>query len=234
MFRKLALYIGTLGVLAFGVGGAVGATIPTNSASAACGQFLTFPAWYRGLETDSNCSGVKGPKDLGGDENKQISTYIWTIVLNVIEIAVQVVGYLAIFYIIYGGFRYITSAGAPEAHAAAMKTILHAVIGLVIAISAIAIVRLIARFILGTPDSETGVLVNTPGDVLTAVLNTAYFIAGAVAVVVIIISGFNFVTSSGNAQKVAKARTGILYAVIGLVVIIFASVITSFIQGRFS
>lgn len=172
---------------------------------------------------------MMSPNEVGG-----ISTYIWTIVLNIIEIAVQVVGYLAIFYIIYGGFRYITSAGAPEAHAAAMKSILNAVIGLAIAISAIAIVRLMARFILGNASSETGVLVNTPAEILNAVLNTAYFIAGAVAVVVIIVSGFNFVTSSGNAQKVAKARMGILYAVIGLVVIIFASVITSFIQGRFS
>jgi Type IV secretion system pilin len=228
MFRKLAVYIGTLGILAFGVGGAVGATIPTSSASAACGQFLTFPAWYRGL-SKNDCNEMMSPNEVGG-----ISTYIWTIVLNIIEIAVQVVGYLAIFYIIYGGFRYITSAGAPEAHAAAMKSILNAVIGLAIAISAIAIVRLMARFILGNASSETGVLVNTPAEILNAVLNTAYFIAGAVAVVVIIVSGFNFVTSSGNAQKVAKARMGILYAVIGLVVIIFASVITSFIQGRFS
>lgn len=228
MFRKVALYLGTLTVLAFGVGGVVGATIPTSSAGAACGQFLTFPAWYRGL-SKNDCKDMMSPDDVGG-----ISTYIWTIVLNVIEIAVQVVGYLAIFYIIYGGFRYITSAGAPEAHAAAMKTILNAVIGLAVAICSIAIVRLMAQVILGTPDSETGVYVNSPADILTAVLNTAYFIAGAVAVIVIIISGFNFVTSSGNAQKVAKARMGILYAAIGLVVIIFASVITSFIQGRFS
>lgn len=228
MFRKVALYLGTLTVLAFGVGGVVGATIPTSSAGAACGQFLTFPAWYRGL-SKNDCKDMMSPDDVGG-----ISTYIWTIVLNVIEIAVQVVGYLAIFYIIYGGFRYITSAGAPEAHAAAMKTILNAVIGLAIAICSIAIVRLMAQVILGTPDSETGVYVNSPADILTAVLNTAYFIAGAVAVIVIIISGFNFVTSSGNAQRVAKARMGILYAAIGLVVIIFASVITSFIQGRFS
>ena len=228
MFRKVALYLGTLTVLAFGVGGVVGATIPTSSAGAACGQFLTFPAWYRGL-SKNDCKDMMSPNDVGG-----ISPYIWTIVLNVIEIAVQVVGYLAIYYIIYGGIRYITSAGAPEAHAAAMKTILNAVIGLAIAICSIAIVRLMAQVILGTPDSETGVYVNSPADILTAVLNTAYFIAGAVAVIVIIISGFNFVTSSGNAQKVAKARMGILYAAIGLVVIIFASVITSFIQGRFS
>jgi len=64
-------------------------------------------------------------------------------------------------------------------------------------------------------------------------LNIAYFVAGIVAVIVIVISGFTFVTSGGNAEAVGKAKNAILYSVIGLVVIATAFVITQFVVGRF-
>ena len=72
------------------------------------------------------------------------------------------------------------------------------------------------------------------GEVVTAgILNTFYFIAGFVAVIVIIIAGFTFVVGGGNPASVAKAKNAILYSVIGLVVIIFAFAITQFVLGRF-
>jgi hypothetical protein len=48
----------------------------------------------------------------------------------------------------------------------------------------------------------------------------------------IIIAGLSYVTSSGDSGKVVKAKNTILYAVIGLAVIIFAFAITSFISSR--
>lgn len=68
---------------------------------------------------------------------------------------------------------------------------------------------------------------------LTNVLNTSYFWAGIVCVVIIVIAGFFYVTSNGNATNVKKAKDAILGAVIGLVVIILAFTITQFIVGRF-
>jgi hypothetical protein len=44
-------------------------------------------------------------------------------------------------------------------------------------------------------------------------------IGGVVAIIIIIIAGLQFATSGGDPQKVASARTAILGAVIGLVVI---------------
>lgn len=54
-------------------------------------------------------------------------------------------------------------------------------------------------------------------------------IAGIAAVIVIIISGFQFVTAGGDAQKVARARGILLGAVIGLAIIIIAQGIISFV-----
>ncbi len=64
-------------------------------------------------------------------------------------------------------------------------------------------------------------------------LGIVYWIAGVVAVIVIIVAGFVYTTSSGDQARVTKAKNAILYSVVGLVVIALAFVITQFVIGRF-
>jgi hypothetical protein len=71
------------------------------------------------------------------------------IVLNVLQAALVVVAYVAIFFIIKGGFMYITSAGSSDGMANAKKTITNAIIGLIICIAAASIVNAIAGLIKG-------------------------------------------------------------------------------------
>ena len=119
-------------------GGATLSVAVPQTAFAACNDtLLTFPAWFKGL-TDGNCE-IKSPNDAGG-----MSTFIWTIILNVIETMLQLVGYIAVGFIIRGGFKYITSNGDPGEMAKAKKIIMDAIIGLVISIMSVAAVNLIA------------------------------------------------------------------------------------------
>lgn len=119
-------------------GGATLSMAAPQTAFAACNDtMLTFPAWFKGL-TDGNCN-IKSPKDAGG-----LSTFIWTIILNIVEIMLQLIGYLAAGFIIRGGFKYMTSIGDPGEMAKAKKIIMDAVIGLIISILSVAIVNLIA------------------------------------------------------------------------------------------
>jgi hypothetical protein len=67
---------------------------------------------------------------------------------------------------------------------------------------------------------------------LQSILTTTYFWAGIVCVLVIIVAGFFYVTSAGNAATIKKAKDAILGAVIGLVVIMMAFAITAFVIGR--
>jgi hypothetical protein len=68
---------------------------------------------------------------------------------------------------------------------------------------------------------------------ITNGLNTAYYIIGAIAVIMIIIAGFTMVTSAGEADAIKKAKHTITYSVIGLIFVILAFVITYFITGTF-
>jgi hypothetical protein len=73
---------------------------------------------------------------------------------------------------------------------------------------------------------------NAKTDNLTLILNFVFGILGAISFLIITIAGVQFVASSGDPQKVAKARATILYALVGLTVAIFAAVIVNFVIGK--
>ena len=101
-------------------------------------NFLGMPAWYRGLQDPGDCSSIK---------ETDIQTMILTIALNILQAAMVIVAYVAVGFIIKGGYMYMVSTGSPDAMAKAKNTIRDALIGLVIAISAAAIVDMVAGVI---------------------------------------------------------------------------------------
>ena len=64
---------------------------------------------------------------------------------------------------------------------------------------------------------------------ITGILNGVIGVLGLVCVVVMIIGGVNYMTSSGDAGKVKKAKDTILYGLIGLVVCVLAFAIVNFV-----
>jgi hypothetical protein len=52
--------------------------------------------------------------------------------LDLINFVLAIVGIIAVAVLIYGGFRYITSIGNEEAVAEAKKTLIYAIVGLVV------------------------------------------------------------------------------------------------------
>jgi hypothetical protein len=64
--------------------------------------------------------------------------------------------------------------------------------------------------------------------VLETIVQIISFLAGAIAVVMIVLAGFKFITSGGDANKVASARNSLIYALIGIVVVALAQTIIHF------
>ena len=79
---------------------------------------------------------------------------------------------------------------------------------------------------------DTGLPSSDPNSGLTTILQITFGIIGAIAVLMIIISGFRFTTAQGNPQSAAKARRTILFAAIGLFVALSAEAIVTFVLGR--
>ncbi|MBQ3436599.1 hypothetical protein IJG26_01430 [Candidatus Saccharibacteria bacterium] len=63
------------------------------------------------------------------------------------------------------------------------------------------------------------------------ILSSIIGVLGFVCVVVMIIGGFNYMTSSGDAGKVKKAKDTILYGLIGLIVCVLAFALVQFVIG---
>lgn len=66
-------------------------------------------------------------------------------------------------------------------------------------------------------------------NIITAVVNVLSVVVGAVSVVMIIIGGFRYVISGGDSNGISGAKNTILYAIVGLVVVLFAQVIVAFV-----
>lgn len=207
----------------------------THAAANSCEKsILGISPWYKGLteqSADGKCS-IVSPVQSGS--KLALQEFIWRIALNIIGIVLGFIGYIAFFFVLYGGFLFLTGGNNPSQIEKARKTLLNAVIGLVIAIAAVAIVNLIFS-IVGPVSTVNGIDLPTQSadELLKNGLNLAYGIAGILAVVVIILGGLTYVTSAGNSTSVTKAKNTILYAVVGLIVVIFAYAITNYVIGRF-
>ena len=120
--------------------------------------FLGFPTWYKYLkgqpETVTPESQINtSNKGYSGGANTVTSCVpqfgsisdVWLVVAAIIDMLLYLGGLGAVFMVIYGGVKYTTSMGNPEATAQARNTIIYALIGLVIAITASFIVTFIAQ-----------------------------------------------------------------------------------------
>ena len=64
---------------------------------------------------------------------------------------------------------------------------------------------------------------------ITNIINNVILVLGLVCVIVIIIGGISYMTSSGDAGKAKKAKDTILYGVIGLIICVLAFAIVNFV-----
>lgn len=125
---------------------------PDNPASCiragadSCGGNFLLPTWYKYLNTDAECE-IIGPLNNPNDLDSGID---WAaasgrVALAIVEIMIRVATLVAVGFVMYGGFRYITSQGEPENTKSARQTIQNAIIGLIVSLIATALVAFITN-----------------------------------------------------------------------------------------
>lgn len=68
--------------------------------------------------------------------------------------------------------------------------------------------------------------------VITTVINLLSLLVGVTSVIMVIVGGFKYVTSTGDSNSINSAKNTIMYALIGLVIVALAQVIVKFTLGR--
>ncbi len=67
---------------------------------------------------------------------------------------------------------------------------------------------------------------------LDNIVNIFSAIVGVVAVIMIIVGGLRYITSGGDSSRVGSAKTTIIYALVGLVVVVLAQLIVHFVINQ--
>lgn len=227
--------------------GLTGVAVAANEATKCDKSLLGFKAWHNGLGEfmDDGCGLTKlsGNNTSEGQEN--ISTVIWTVVLNILFDIFMAIGYLAIGFVIYGGYMYITSGGDMAKATKARKSIMSAVVGIILVLSANVIVDALVGMLNHGESCKVGGIFDVLGDdqkvklpncqensaelVVANIWSNALSIAAIVAVGIMVSAGITYATSNGNPEKTSKALRTIIFAAIGLVIVLVAAGITNFV-----
>ncbi len=72
----------------------------------------------------------------------------------------------------------------------------------------------------------------TVDNALTAAITVFTIIVGVAAVIMVIFSGYKYITSGGDSNKVAQAKSTVIYALIGVALVVMSQVILRFVIGK--
>ncbi len=156
---------------------------------------------------------------------------------NVVKIASNILvdisilsAYLVLGFVIYGGYLYMFSSGDPTKAANSRKVLTRAFIGLAIVLLANVILNAIRIALIGN-QSFADIQNVDANELFTNAINFAIAVAGVVCLIFIIIGAVGYITSSGDSSKLQKAKNTLTYALIGLIVVGLAAVITAFVSN---
>ena len=68
--------------------------------------------------------------------------------------------------------------------------------------------------------------------VLKTAINLFSGVVGVVAVIMIIVAGFKYITAAGDSAKVTSAKNTLVYALIGLVIVVISQAIVQFVLTK--
>ncbi|MBI5357899.1 hypothetical protein HZB74_03575 [Candidatus Saccharibacteria bacterium] len=77
-------------------------------------------------------------------------------------------------------------------------------------------------------DKSSGSLTTT----LNNIINIMSIIVGIAAVIMIIVSGFRYITSAGDSNQISSAKNTFIYAIVGLIVVALAQTIVKFVLSK--
>lgn len=84
----------------------------------------------------------------------------------------------------------------------------------------------------GTCQDNTSGGTESVNKLITNVINIFSVVVGIIAVIMIIFGGFRYITSGGDSNNISSAKNTIIYAIIGLVIVVFAQFIVQFVLNR--
>ena len=161
-------------------------------------------------------------------------TSLIDVIVIIINAVLSFLGIIFIALIIYGGYMWMFSGGNEQNIEKAKKILINSSIGVAIVLASAAISSLVINTIKDGDMATADQWMNpdrSVSDIIVAIINIALGVFGVLFTGMIIYSGYVWMFSGGNEEKVGKARKMLVSAVIGAVIIMMSFAITMLITN---
>ncbi len=152
--------------------------------------------------------------------------------IRVLRVFAGFVGTATIIYVMFSGFRFIISQGNSEDVETAKRALQWSLSGLAVMLLSYVLIVATRTFfgVKAIPESNNPVLTNpiaanTFDDLYLVFINGFFGIVGILAVLMIVINGVRYMTAGGNDEQAESAKSGLQYAVGGVIIVILAYVL---------
>lgn len=210
LFKKIMLSVSYLFIFLFAFNIVIAAPYETGSAGA---DYLDTIGEY-GFDRS-----VSGAPD----------TTVYDVVIIIINAILSLLGVIFIALIIYGGYTWMFAGGNENSVTNAKKILTNSTIGVAVVLSAAAISQFVIKGIQEGDASTWATSDVSVMDIIIRIINVALSFFGVFFVIVIIYSGYTWMFSGGNDDKIQAAKKRLINAVIGAVVVLLSFAITFFV-----
>ncbi len=151
--------------------------------------------------------------------------------LFLLQVFAGVGGIAAIVYVTFAGFRFLISQGKEEDVSKAKTGLQWTLTGLVVMMLSYVIVAASKTALkwTGTPTNpnelKNPININNFTQLYRTVIEGFFGIMGLVAILMIVVSGYRYITAGGNEEQTHSAKNGLKYAIIGVAISLLAYVI---------
>jgi len=162
-----------------------------------------------------------------------------TLIGNILKIALGLLAVIFLALIVVAGFGWMTAQGGEEQVKKSQSSMQNAIIGLIITLAAYSLTLFIlpkidtsntANLSFATSVATTANLSSTPlANVIATIIKVVLGFLATIFLVLIVIAGFQWMTAGGNEEQIKSARSRMVNAIIGLVIVLMAYAITYFI-----
>lgn len=176
------------------------------------GKLLGFiPSWHENI-----CKKI-------GTDNFELNDII-VIGFNILDILLSIMTLAAVVYFVVGTVKLIGSSGKPDSIAMASKTMVNALLGLVLGLSAGSIAAFMSR-------TASDVVDPGGGGTVKAIVEIIVEIGAAIAIIMVVKAAIQYTTSGGDSGKVAGAKNTLTFVAIGLVLMVSSYTILALVVG---
>ena len=206
-----------------------------------CFIFLLIPAFSHAFVCAPDASGQPtllcnplGSKDPATGQRTTFETFK-AFAIDILGVFAGAASITTITYVVFSGFRFLISQGNSEDVETAKRSLQWSLSGLALMLLSYVLVTSLQSFLgvkyispdlyTTNPQPTDPLQLTTFGGLYVRLITGFFGVVFTIALFILILNGARYLTAGGNDEQTETAKSGLLYAVIGIAIVVFAYVL---------